>query len=226
MPLSWRKHKFSTDNFGFVVVFQGRLGHTNFTAFESLHNSTNLYAYKCRWICYLWISRIGHQRKHACKMYAKVARITIQSTSLAAPVETRKHPFYFWEDSYFMLSEKSRWITNENTISNGACAHNVMVSKFQWKPFWLATQRDSQNDWTATQNRVNYDVFAQAQSNTKTSARHLLSTSEKDIVSMFGKRHTQWWTVASQRGVAATDCFLRCQVPNHNAAWVDKSRQE
>ena len=45
---------------------------------------------------------------------------------------------------------------------NGACAHYVMVSKFQWKPFWLATQRDLQNDWTATQNRVNYDVFAQA----------------------------------------------------------------
>ena len=37
-----------------------------------------------------------------------------------------------------------------------------MVSKFQWKPFWLATQRDPQNDWAATQNRVNYDVFAQA----------------------------------------------------------------
>ena len=39
-----------------------------------------------------------------------------------------------------------------------------MVSKFQWKPFWLATQRDPQTDWTATQNRVNYDVFAQAPS--------------------------------------------------------------
>ena len=37
-----------------------------------------------------------------------------------------------------------------------------MVSKFQWKPFWLATQRDPRNDWAATQNRVNYDVFAQA----------------------------------------------------------------
>ena len=45
---------------------------------------------------------------------------------------------------------------------DGACAHYVMVSKFQCKPFWLATQRDPQNDWTATQNRVNYDVFAQA----------------------------------------------------------------
>ena len=47
---------------------------------------------------------------------------------------------------------------------NGACVHYVMVlvSKFQWKPFWLATQRDPQNDWTATQNRVNHDMFAQA----------------------------------------------------------------
>ena len=47
-------------------------------------------------------------------------------------------------------------------VLNRACAHYVMVSKFQWKPFWLATQRDPQNDWTVTQNRVNYDVFAQA----------------------------------------------------------------
>ena len=39
---------------------------------------------------------------------------------------------------------------------DGACAHYVMVSKFQWKPFWLATQRDWQNDWTATQNSVNF----------------------------------------------------------------------
>ena len=48
------------------------------------------------------------------------------------------------------------------SVQNGACAHYVMVSTFQWKPFWLATQRDPQNDWTATPNRVNYDVFAQA----------------------------------------------------------------
>ena len=47
-------------------------------------------------------------------------------------------------------------------MTNGACAHYVMVSKFQWKPFWLATQRDPQNDWTATQNCANYDEFAQA----------------------------------------------------------------
>ena len=27
-----------------------------------------------------------------------------------------------------------------NPDNNGACAHYVMVSKFQWKPFWLVTQ--------------------------------------------------------------------------------------
>ena len=56
------------------------------------------------------------------------------------------------------------WWWERMTMWNGdgACAHYVMVSKFQWKPLWLATQRDPQNDWTATQNRVNYDVFAQA----------------------------------------------------------------
>ena len=43
--------------------------------------------------------------------------------------------------------------------------HYVMVSKIQWKPFWLATQLYPQNDWTGwhAQNRVNYDVYAQAQ---------------------------------------------------------------
>ena len=46
----------------------------------------------------------------------------------------------------------------------GLCAIYVIVSIFQWKPFWLAIQRDPQNDWTATQNRVNNDVFAQAPS--------------------------------------------------------------
>ena len=44
---------------------------------------------------------------------------------------------------------------------NGACAHYLMVSKFQWKPFWLTTQLDLQNDWTGWQNRLNYDVIAQ-----------------------------------------------------------------
>ena len=46
---------------------------------------------------------------------------------------------------------------------SGACAHYVMVSKFQWQPFWLATQLDPQNDWTEWQNRVNYDVCLRTQ---------------------------------------------------------------
>ena len=57
---------------------------------------------------------------------------------------------------------------------DGACAHYVMVSKFQWKPFWLATQRDPQNDWTVTQNGVNYDVFAQAPSSKIRFPAHVL----------------------------------------------------
>ena len=44
----------------------------------------------------------------------------------------------------------------------GSCVHYVVVSKFQWKPFWLATQLYPQNDWTGWQIRVNYDVFAQS----------------------------------------------------------------
>ena len=46
--------------------------------------------------------------------------------------------------------------------SNGACAHYVMVSKIQWKPFWLATQLYPQKDWIGWQNGVNYDVCTQA----------------------------------------------------------------
>ena len=59
---------------------------------------------------------------------------------------SRAEPF-----SWIMLVKRTytvvgihRWNT-----PNGACAHYVMVSKFQWKPFWLATQRDPQNDLTA-----------------------------------------------------------------------------
>ena len=37
--------------------------------------------------------------------------------------------------------------------SSGACAHYVMVSKFQRQPFWLATQLCPHNDWTGWQNR-------------------------------------------------------------------------
>ena len=42
----------------------------------------------------------------------------------------------------------------------GARAHHVMVSKVQWKPFWLATQLYPQNDWTGWQNGVKYEIRA------------------------------------------------------------------
>ena len=46
---------------------------------------------------------------------------------------------------------------------NGACAHCDMVSKFQWKPYWLATQLYLQNASGGWQFRLNdgiaYDVF-------------------------------------------------------------------
>ena len=61
-------------------------------------------------------------------------------------------------------SEHLQIAPKTQNLDQWACAHYVMVSKFQWKPFWLATQRDPRNDWTATQNGVNYDVFAQAPS--------------------------------------------------------------
>ena len=34
----------------------------------------------------------------------------------------------------------------------------IMVSKDQWKSFWLATQLYPEHDWTGWQNGVNYDV--------------------------------------------------------------------
>ena len=54
------------------------------------------------------------------------------------------------------------WPLCKLTIPNGACAYHVVVSRIQWKPFWLATQLYPHNDWTGWQNGVNYDVFAQA----------------------------------------------------------------
>ena len=44
----------------------------------------------------------------------------------------------------------------------GGRAHYVMVSTIQWKPFWLATQLYSQNEWAGQQNGVNDDVCAKA----------------------------------------------------------------
>ena len=44
--------------------------------------------------------------------------------------------------------------TSSNLFQVGACAHYVIVSKFQWKPVWLATRRDPQNDKGVPQGSV------------------------------------------------------------------------
>ena len=70
-----------------------------------------------------------------------------------------------------------------------------MVSDFQWKPFWLATHRDPQNDWTATQNRVNYDVFAQAPFLPDLDASHLWDKCENILP------YTCWSKMKGQEGM-------------------------
>ena len=46
---------------------------------------------------------------------------------------------------------------------NWACAHDVMVSKVQWKPFWPTIQLYPQNDSPGWQICVNCDVFTHQQ---------------------------------------------------------------
>ena len=43
-------------------------------------------------------------------------------------------------------------------MTSEACGHNVMVSKIQWKPFWLAIELYYQNDWTGWQFCLNDDI--------------------------------------------------------------------
>ena len=45
--------------------------------------------------------------------------------------------------------------STEEVPNNGGRVHYVIVSKIQWKPFWLATQLYPQNDWTEWQFCVN-----------------------------------------------------------------------
>ena len=45
-----------------------------------------------------------------------------------------------------------------NATPNGACAHHVMVSRVQRKPFWIATHLYPSNYSTEWQNGVNYGV--------------------------------------------------------------------
>ena len=61
------------------------------------------------------------------------------------------------------LPIRLKWTTSRKKVRlSGGRAHYVMVSKFQWQPFWLATQLYPQNDWTGWPYGVSYDVYAQA----------------------------------------------------------------
>ena len=58
--------------------------------------------------------------------------------------------FRSWNGWFFFVKDEKNAIwgnVDSCTNRNGACAHYVMVSKFQWKPFWLATQRDPCTEW-------------------------------------------------------------------------------
>ena len=69
-------------------------------------------------------------------------------------MQSFSHEFGLWELIKKAANEKTmlpscgheQYLVGKNAWKqDGACAHYVMVSTFQWKPFWLATQRDQQN---------------------------------------------------------------------------------
>ena len=60
------------------------------------------------------------------------------------------------------------------TIPGWGFTQYAMVSTFQWKPFWLATQLYPQNDWTGWQFREKYDILAQAPSKSLWTFRYWL----------------------------------------------------
>ena len=45
---------------------------------------------------------------------------------------------------YIKVVHKTRRLRKFNTLH---CAHYIIETKVQWKPFWLATQQYPQNDW-------------------------------------------------------------------------------
>ena len=87
---------------------------------------------------------------------------------------------------------------------NGACPHYVMASKFQWKPFWLATQLYSQKSQKSKVRRfrVNYDVFAKG--------AHLTDAiSESAKRPHFLEKWRQHHRLAQSTSTTASDHFLQ-----------------
>ena len=83
--------------------------------------------------------------------------------SVTPSVSEQKHKKSWWSKRYNItpcLSRDERGLWGIKGTINGACAHFVMVTRIQWKPFWLATHLYPQNDWIGSQFRVNYDITA------------------------------------------------------------------
>ena len=52
-------------------------------------------------------------------------------------------PYSLSLSTSILVLRKMSW----KIFCSGACVNYVMISKFQWQPFWLATQLHPQNDW-------------------------------------------------------------------------------
>ena len=81
---------------------------------------------------------------------------------------------FHWIRKWYIWHQSLAGIRIIRDRRNGACVHYVMVSKIQWRPFWLATHLYPQNDSIGWQKGVNNDVFAQASSHGCSSPSPLL----------------------------------------------------
>ena len=114
---------------------------------------------------FIFVRKLPRTKSTKVKCIGNILDLQYSTLQLPSFARLARHWFHPWPLRclvFVLTPARPEGKTAHLTFWDGACAHYVMVSKFQWKPFWLATQRDPQNDWTATQNRVNYDVFAQA----------------------------------------------------------------
>ena len=86
------------------------------------------------------------KKRRTCKMLPQQSEVKIAQTLCGYPLKQQ------WQWYPRVLTKLSPSINKTSKLiilfqlSNGACAHYIMVSKFQWRPFWLATQRDPQTD--------------------------------------------------------------------------------
>ena len=126
-------------------------------------NAVNGWESRRQSMCLVTLGR--HEKRYSFwknKAHAFVHVTNSQKVVTGSNYSLQCHFFLFEVVQISIFCDDYHWKAVTLHWRGGSCAHYVMVSKFQWKPLWLATQRDPQNDWTATPNRVNCDVFAQA----------------------------------------------------------------